>query len=100
MDKVERSIRSLSPSQLRALYYLAKSKEGIISSIKFAKEIGKEGKALGAIFSSLSRRRFQGDFLLIPFGRESERQSLRWKLNERLIKKEILLSIIEELIKG
>ena len=100
MDKVERKIRYLSPSQLWALYFLAKSKKGIISSFKFAKEIGKEGKALGAIFSSLSRKNFQGDFLIIPFGRESGKQSLRWKLNERLIKKERLLEIVEELIKG
>jgi hypothetical protein len=40
------------------LFLLAKSGKGIISSVSSAKRVGKEGKGLGAVFSSLARHHF------------------------------------------
>lgn len=77
---------------------MAKSKKAIVSSYDSRKEVGKEGKSLGAIFSSLSRRKFGDDVLIIPFGKDESGHGLRWKLNERLIKKERLLTLVKELI--
>ncbi|MFN4213136.1 MAG: hypothetical protein ACK4FL_04240 [Microgenomates group bacterium] len=98
MRSVEEKIRYLSPRQLRALFLLAKSEDGIISSVESSVKIGVEGKGLGAIFSSLIRHKFSGESLLIPWGKDESGRGLRFKLNEKLISKEKLLAITRELL--
>ena len=98
MDFIEKIIRHLSPSQLRALFFLAKNKNGIISSTGSAKEIGKEGKALGGVFSSLARKKINGQYFIIPWGKDASGRGLKWKLNEKLITKDKLLKITKELL--
>ena len=96
--KIEGKLYRLSPGQLRALHFLAKSKEGIISSNDSADRVGKKGKALGGIFSSLYRQNFGGEMLVMPWGRSESGRGLRCKLNEKVIAKENLLKITQMLL--
>jgi len=98
MDYIENAIHHLSPSQLRALYLLSKSPKGLISSNATSKEVGKLGKALGGLFSSLSRHKFMGQKLIIPWGKSEDGRGLRWKLNEELITKDRLNNIVSEML--
>lgn len=98
MRDIYQEIRYLSPSQLRALFLLAKSDRGVISSVKVSKEIGKEGKSLGAVFSSLVRHKFSGESLVIPWGKDESGRGLRFRLNEKLISKDQLLTIVKEML--
>lgn len=98
MLSIEDKLHRLSPSQLRALLLLAKSKKGIISSTASSKNIGKEGKALGGVFSSLSRQKINGERLVIPWGKAESGRGLKWKLNVKLISKDRLLKIVGELL--
>src|SRR3989344_9677397 len=96
--KIEGKLYRLSPGQMRALHFLANSKEGIISSNDSADKVGKKGKALGGIFSSLARQNFSGERLVMPWGRSASGCGLRWKLNEKVISKENLLKITQMLL--
>ncbi|OGK62803.1 hypothetical protein A2334_01150 [Candidatus Roizmanbacteria bacterium RIFOXYB2_FULL_38_10] len=98
MSPTESRLYRLSPSQLRALFLLAKSEDGIIVSTATSKELGKEGKALGGVFSALSRQVISGEHLVLPWGRSEDGHGLRWKLNDKLISKEKLLQITRELL--
>lgn len=98
MDFIEDIIHHLSPSQLRALYLLSKSENGIISSSVSSDKIGKLGKALGGVFSSLVRHKINGERLILPWGKSENGRGLRWKLNEKLITKGRLLKVTEELL--
>jgi len=98
MEDVIKKIRYLSPAQLRVLFLLAKSEKGIISSVSSAKRVGKEGKGLGAVFSSLVRHHFGGESLIIPWGKDERGRGLRFKLNTKLISKEKLLEMTKELL--
>jgi len=95
---IEDKIYRLSPSQLRALFLLAKSKNGYISSTASSKNIGKEGKALGGVFSSLSRQVINHNHLVIPWGKAENGRGLRWKLNEKLISQNKLLKVTKSLL--
>jgi len=88
----------LSQAQLRALYLLAQSKNGIISSVDSSEKINKKGKALGGVFSSLSRQKIGQERLVLPWGKSESGRGLRWKLNEKLIKSEELLKITSQLL--
>jgi len=88
----------LSQAQLRALYLLAQSKNGIISSVDSSEKINKKGKALGGVFSSLSRQKIGQEHLVLPWGKSESGRGLRWKLNEKLIKSEELLKITSQLL--
>ncbi len=98
MNPAEAKIFRLSSNQLRALNLLAKSKSSIISSSVSANQIGKKGKALGGVFSSLARQRIQGQRIVVPWGKSEYGRGLRWKLNEKLIKKDRLLQVTKELL--
>lgn len=98
MRSIEESIRYLSLKQLRVLFLLAKSEDGLISSVKNSVKIGVKGKGLGAVFSSLIRHKFSGQGLIIPWGKDERGQGLRFKLNEKLISKERLLEITKEIL--
>lgn len=100
MNQIESRLHRLSPSQLRALLLLAKSKKGIISSTASSKNIGKEGKALGGVFSSLSRQKINGERLVIPWGKAESGRGLRWKLNTKLITQKRLLEVAKELLES
>ena len=80
------------------MLFLAKSKKGLISSVSSAKQICKEGKGLGAVFSSLVRHHFGSEALLIPWGKDEKGWGLRFKLNTKLISKEKLLQVVKELL--
>jgi len=98
MDFIEDVIHHLSPSQLRALYLLSKAKNGIISSSVSSEKIGKLGKALGGVFSSLVRHKINGEHLIIPWGKSETGRGLRWKLNEKIVTKDKLLKVTKELL--
>src|SRR3989339_1070363 len=98
MDFIEDVIHHLSPSQLRALYLLSKAKNGIISSTVSSEKIGKLGKALGGVFSSLVRHKINGEHLIIPWGKSETGRGLRWKLNEKIVTKDKLLKVTKELL--
>ncbi len=69
-----------------------------MSSSENAKILGISGKALGGLFSSIARRNFEGQKLIIPWGRPVSGKGLRWKLNESIIGKEELSRITSELL--
>lgn len=98
MDPVVRKLHRLTPNQLRALQLLAKSDNAIISSTKSGDELGLKGKALGGVYSSLSRQKIHGNHLVIPWGRTPDSQGLRWKLNEDLISRSDLLNVTNQLL--
>lgn len=98
MDPITNLIHHLSPLQLKALYLLSKSPKGIEASTNISKGVGRSGKALGGVFSSLYRRKLNGESLVVPWGRSETGKGLRWKLNEKIFTKEKLRSIISELI--
>ncbi len=98
MTPAESRLYRLSQNQLRALLLLAKSKDGIISSSSSGEKIGKEGKALGGIFSSLSRQVIGSEHLVMPWGKSANGKGLRWKLNTKLITQERLLQITSQLL--
>ena len=98
MDSIENIIYRLSPSQLRALNLLAKSKKGIVSSSSSSKDIGKQGKALGGVFSAISRRNFGSEKLILPWGKSFDGRGLNWRLNEKVITKEKLAKITTEIL--
>ncbi len=100
MNPLEEKIHRLSPNQLRGLLILAKSAKGIISSTASSKKIGKEGKALGGVFSSLSRQRINNEKLVIPWGKAESGRGLRWKLNTKLISQKRLLEVTRELLES
>lgn len=99
MSPTESRLYRLSPNQLRALFLLAKTEKGIISSTAASFKLGKEGKALGGVFSSLSRQVIQGEHLILPWGKSEDGHGLRWKLNTKLISKERLIEITTDLLK-
>lgn len=98
MTPVEHKLYRLSPNQLKALLFLAKSKNGIISSTTSSTVLGKKGKALGGVYSSLSRQIVNGQHIVIPWGKSPDGHGLRWKLNEKLISKIKLLQVTSELL--
>lgn len=99
MDFIEDVIHHLSPSQLRALYLLSKSPKGLISSSDSSKSIGKEGKALGGVFSSLVRHKIKGETIVMAWGKSKSGRGLRWRLNEKLVSQKKLKLIVSEMIK-
>lgn len=98
MDFISGILHRLSPSQLRALHLLSKSSNGIISSTASGKAIGKIGKALGGVFSSLVRHKIHGETLVLPWGKSEDGRGLKWKLNTHLISKEELHTITSKLL--
>jgi hypothetical protein len=98
MSPTESRLYRLSPNQLRALFLLAKTENGILASTETSSKLGKEGKALGGVFSSLSRQVIDGEHLVLPWGKSSDGHGLRWKLNTKLISKERLFQVTRELL--
>lgn len=98
MDNIESNIHHLSSNQLRALFLLAKSKNGVIDSISAGKKINKIGKALGGVFSSLYRHKINGENLVLPWGKSETGRGLKWKLNTKLISQERLKKIVSEMM--
>ncbi|MFA6005820.1 MAG: hypothetical protein WC775_05040 [Patescibacteria group bacterium] len=99
MNLIEQKLYRLSPNQLKALKTLASSEEGIVASITSGKTIKVEGKALGGVFSSLSRQIINGEHLVLPWGKAEGGRGLRWRLNEKLISRQDLLQIVVELVR-
>ena len=99
VEKVEARIRRLSYNQLKALSVLCQNELGLASSSVAGKKIGITGKALGGIFSSLSRQKIAGQPLLIPVGRDAAGRGLRWRLNTKLISVKRLREITTELLR-
>jgi len=88
----------MSLNQLRALKVLVNSKKGIIEAYEAEKELGLKGKALGGVFSSLSRQKIDGQSLVLVWGRSQAGRGLRWKLNMEVINMIELNRIIREII--
>ena len=99
MDQVEAKIRRLSISQLKVLSILVKNPHSLMSSTPTGEKIGITGKALGGVFSSLSRQKINKQSLLTPFGRDSSGRGLRWKLNTNLISVKKLKKIVQDLLR-
>ncbi len=89
----------MSASQLRALKVLLESKNGIIEAYDTQKVLGIEGKALGGVFSSLSRQAINNQSLVLAWGRSKAGRGLRWKLNEKAVDRKTLNILIEEILK-
>jgi len=77
---------------------LSKSPKGLVSSSNSSKSIGKEGKALGGVFSALVRHKINGEHLIIPWGKSETGRGLRWKLNTKIVSQQKLSQITKELL--
>jgi len=88
----------MSLSQLRALKVLGESKNGMIEAYEAEKEVMLKGKALGGVFSSLSRQKIDKQSLVLVWGRSQSGRGLRWKLNSEVINKYELGKIIREIL--
>lgn len=95
MDEIEKKIHRLSQLQLKTLLLFTKSNNGLIHHPETVG--GKTGKALGGIFSSLTRRKIGNECLIFPWGKD-ENGRLRWKLNTKIISQERLEKILKELL--
>ncbi len=93
VDKWVHKIRRMSLNQLEALKVLLENEIIEADEVK----IGLAGKALGGVFSSLSRQKIGDEYLLMPWGR-SEGRGLRWKLNEKVVDKNRLKEVINEIL--
>jgi hypothetical protein len=60
--------------------------------------MGIKGKALGGLFSSLSRQKIAGERLVMPWGKSEDGRGLRWKLNEKIISQPELLKIVDKIL--
>jgi len=88
----------MSLNQLKALRVLIESKNEIIEAYDAERELGLKGKALGGVFSSLSRQKINGQSLVLVWGRSEASRGLRWKLNTQEIKVVELNKVIKEII--
>lgn len=99
-SKVVWKIRRMSINQLRVLMELVRSKNGVVEAGDVSKKLGLEGKAMGGVFSSLSRQRIGDKSLVMPYGRSEDGRGLRWKLNEDLVDRDKLKSLLGDLLEG
>jgi len=99
-DKVVWKIRRMSINQLRVLMELVQCKSGVVEVGDVSKKLGLEGKAMGGVFSSLSRQKIRDKSLVMPYGRSEDGRGLRWRLNESLIGVDQLKSLLGELLEG
>jgi hypothetical protein len=88
----------LSLNQLKALEVLAGSESGIVEATESSINLNLQGKALGGVFSSLSRQTVDGQYLIEAWGRSEGGRGLRWKLNEKVITKDRLKEVVEEVL--
>ena len=98
VDKWRHRIHRLSVNQLKALEVLAVSKNGIVEAMDSSDGLGLKGKALGGVFSSLSRQVISGQHLIEAWGRGLEGRGLRWKLNTEAITQSELKKTVEEVL--
>jgi len=91
-------LHRLSLNQLRALKLLAESQDLMADSSVVGIKMGVTGKPLGGLFSSLARQRINGESLVLAWGRTGIGRGLRWKLNEKVIKKNQLLQTVKEIL--
>lgn len=98
MSSIESRLYRMSQNQLKALYLLATTKSGIISSNYSGKTLQINGKSLGGLYSSLSRQVFNQEHLIVPWGRALDGRGLQWKLNTKLISQNKLLEITKLLL--
>ena len=98
VDKWVQRLHRLSLNQLRALLVLAKSRNGLAEATEAEKILKIRGKALGGVFSSLSRQVVAGELLVEPWGRSAGGRGLRWRLNPKTIDQKKLREVIEEVL--
>ncbi|MFA5828557.1 MAG: hypothetical protein WC841_04355 [Candidatus Shapirobacteria bacterium] len=85
-------------NQLKALGVLAASKNGIVEALESSGNLRLYGKALGGVFSSLSRQVLNGQHLIEAWGRVERGRGLRWKLNLEAISQRELKKAVEEVL--
>lgn len=83
---------------MRALLVLCRSKKGIIIANQAIKVVGLKGKAIGGVFSALSRQRVDGEALVEVWGRAEVGRGLRWKLNTKVVDQKWLGGVIKEVL--
>ena len=88
----------MSLNQLKALWVLVNNSSSVVEAIDSADTLGLTGKALGGVFSSLSRQQINGESLVEPFGRSAGGRGLRWKLNQRAMKMAELRALLKEVL--
>lgn len=96
MKSIEDKIRSLRIPQLEILKILTDSTHGVSS----AKEIGDATESaayqLGAMLTPLRRIQAKNGRLIIPAGRDID-NSVRWQINEEVIKREELKALLVQM---
>ncbi len=88
----------MSLNQLKALWVLVNNQASVVEAIDSADTLGLKGKALGGVFSSLSRQQINGESLVEPYGRSLGNRGLRWKLNQKAMEIAELKVLLKEVL--
>lgn len=95
MEDMNLKIRNMTIPQLKALRLLTQSSSGIASYNEIADTTGTASYTLGAILTSLKKYKTENGTLILPAGRDEA--GMRWQLNEKVITKDDLSLILNEL---
>lgn len=104
---VESKLRRASKGQLTALNVIAKSPnslattsaiQGVLSS-QVSNPTGSTDQSIGGTISAISRIKVNTEPLILPMGKDDE-EGIRWQLNEKIIEKDRLEEIINEILRS
>lgn len=93
---IEDKLRRASLNQLQAFFVFIKSPETVVTTSDISDSTSTADQSLGGIISGLSRFKTKEGSLIIPAGRLRDRR-LRWRLNEKVITKEKLSELLDEI---
>jgi len=93
VNKTEEKIRNLKLPQLKILSILAKSRAGVSSSKELGDTTSTASYTLGAMITPLRRIKIKNEILIIPAGRDID-NTVRWQINEKVIKRDTLKRLL------
>lgn len=96
MSNIESKIRNLKIPQLEILKILVANDNGISSSKEMGDTTHTATTTLGAMITPLRRIKNEKGCLIEPVGREID-NSVRWKINEKLISRDSLKMLLAEM---
>ena len=104
---IENKLRRATKGQLSALNVIAKTPNSLattsaIQDVLYSQvsdSTSTADQSVGGTISAISRIKINNESLIIPMGKD-EKYGIRWQLNEKIIKKEKLKGIINEILQS
>lgn len=97
MDDIEARIRNLKLTQLEVLKQLATSNDGILDQEEIMDATHTSSYTFGALVGSLKKFKDNVGQPLIKTAGETDKNGMRWQLNEKVIDKIRLLEILADM---